>query len=148
MCRPLYKRKRKRYKYDDRMTHPTEPAAFEGPSELVAWPSAPAIRVYSADEMLEHAVSLAGLGAFFMDWQTASARVTPRLRELFGWTPDQTLTIQDLAARVHPVDRERLFTLIDRPEDMDRDPSFSIDFRIVLPGGGRSEEHTSELQSH
>ncbi len=118
------------------MTHPTEPAAFEGPSELVAWPSAPAIRVYSADEMLEHAVSLAGLGAFFMDWQTASARVTPRLRELFGWTPDQTLTIQDLAARVHPVDRERLFTLIDRPEDVDRDPSFSIDFRIVLPGGG------------
>lgn len=113
------------------MTYPS--AASE--VERQVWPSAPAIRVHSADDLLEHAVSMAGLGAFDVDWRSATALVTPRLRELFGWTLEQTLTVQDLAGRIHPADRERVFNLIGLPADSDGAPVFSIDFRIVLPDG-------------
>jgi PAS domain S-box-containing protein len=91
--------------------------------------------VHSADDLLEHAVSMAGLGAFDVDWRSATALVTPRLRELFGWTPEQTLTVQELADRIHPADRLRVFSLIGLPDDANGAPVFSIDFRIVLPGG-------------
>ncbi len=116
------------------MTYPS--AASETPAKLQVWPSAPAIKVHSADDLLEHAVSMAGLGAFDVDWRSATALVTPRLREIFGWTLEQTLTIQDLAGRIHPLDRERVFGLIGLPDDADGAPVFSIDFRIVLPDGG------------
>lgn len=115
------------------MTYPS--AASETTAANQVWPSAPAIRVHSADDLLEHAVSMAGLGAFDVDWRSTTALVTPRLRELFGWTPEQTLTIQDLAGRIHPADRERVFALIGLPADSDGAPVFSIDFRILLPDG-------------
>lgn len=115
------------------MTYRT--AASEPSAERQVWPSAPAIQVHSSDDLLEHAVSMAGLGAFDVDWRSATALVTPRLRELFGWTQEQTLTVQDLVSRIHPADRTRVFALIGLPDDANGVPVFSIDFRIVLSDG-------------
>jgi PAS domain S-box-containing protein len=115
------------------MTYRTSAPAT--PAERQVWPEAPAIQVRSADDLLEHAVSMAGLGAFDVDWRSATALVTPRLRELFGWTLEQTLTIQDLGVRIHPSDRARVFALVGLPDDSDGAPVFTIDFRIVLPDG-------------
>jgi PAS domain S-box-containing protein len=57
---------------------------------------------------LSAAVAIARLGAFEWDLDLNRATLDERAREIFGFGPDEELTVDDLVKRVEPADYERL----------------------------------------
>jgi PAS domain S-box-containing protein len=87
------------------------------------------------EERLKQALCVAGLGVFERDLAGDVLTVTPRLREIFGWSADQCMTVSDFLARVHPADRGRVVASIGRASDPAGDGLLSLEHRLVLPDG-------------
>ena len=64
--------------------------------------------VRDSERRLSAAVSIARLGAFEWDLETHGATLDHRAREIFGFAPDETLTTEDVLARIDPRDVPRL----------------------------------------
>ena len=87
-----------------------------------------------SNRRLSAAVGVARLGAFVWDRVTRAATLDARAHEIFGFAPDELVTIDDMVARIDPVDRERVADEVAR-SDVAREPRREVEYRIRLPDG-------------
>jgi PAS domain S-box-containing protein len=95
------------------------------------------------------AVGAARIGIWTRDAATGQLWASAQWRELFGFTPTEQLTTENVFARLHPEDRERLRPHMEpttHSPDVDR-----TEFRVLLPGGRVrwiSSQGQSEVNAH
>lgn len=87
------------------------------------------------EDRLAQAVGLAALGIFERDHNRDALHCSPRLRKIFGWTPDEIITVAELMARVLPQDREILATGIRSALDPSGEGLSRSEYRILRPNG-------------
>jgi PAS domain S-box-containing protein len=84
-------------------------------------------------QQLRAALDLARLGLFVGDPGSDSFECDALARDIFGWSSDQILTIDDLVAAVDPEDRVRFMDK--RKAVLESRGSSSVEFRIRRPDG-------------
>ena len=88
--------------------------------------------VQDRERRLSAAVSIARLGAFEWNLETGEAMLDERAREIFGFKPDQTVRIEDVAARIDPRDMPRI-----QSPAYGALPRREAEYRVNLPDGVR-----------
>jgi PAS domain S-box-containing protein len=88
----------------------------------------------ASEQDLELAAEAAGLGLGWFDPESGEITTTPRGREIFGFAPDEKMFLDDLLARVHPEDRERVLAAIAKA--LAERGSYEEVYRLAAPGGG------------
>ena len=90
-------------------------------------------KIRDNEAALQKAQQIARLG--FYDWDLRNDAVTASegLRTFYGCEPDEALTFELVASRIHPEDRER-FVQADL-ESRTQGVPFSMDYRVLLPDG-------------
>ena len=89
-----------------------------------------------SEERLSLAADSADAGLWVLEYATRVFWVTPRTRSLFGFSPDETITMERFEAVVHPDDLAIVRETIRQSTHPAGDP-VAVDYRIVLPGGER-----------
>ena len=94
-----------------------------------------------SEERLALAADSAEAGLWTLDYGTGVFWATDRARALFGFSPDEVITLERFQASVHPEDwglvREAMARSARAGEPID------VDYRIILPGDGRVTWMTS-----
>ena len=93
------------------------------------------LSLQESDERLNLAADSAGAGLWTLDYSTGVFWVTERARALFGYSPDEVVSIERLEASVHPDDWDLVRGAIERSARAG-EPVF-VEYRIILPGDGR-----------
>jgi two-component system sensor kinase FixL len=88
----------------------------------------------ASEQDLELAAEAAGLSLGWFDPESGEITTTPRGREVFGFAPDERMVLDDLLARVHPEDRERVRAALARA--VAEGGSYEEIYRMAVPGGG------------
>lgn len=88
-----------------------------------------------SEQRLALAARAAHLGIWTRDLRQQQIWVSPAWRELFGFTGEQALTLDDLLARVHPADRQQVQRTLD--STLFGANRYDMEFRIELPSGGQ-----------
>src|SRR6478735_1176568 len=83
-----------------------------------------------SDERLLQAVRAGGVGIFDHDHATNGIFWSPELREIYGFTPDEEVTLPMIVGACHPDDLERVHLAARRAHSPDGDGSFDIEYRI------------------
>ena len=86
-----------------------------------------------SEERLSLAADSADAGLWVLDYATRVFWVTARTRSIFGFSPDETITMERFEAAVHPDDLGLVRETIQRSARTAGDP-VAVDYRIVLPG--------------
>ncbi len=86
-----------------------------------------------SEERLDLATASAGAGVWVMNVDTGSVWVTDKLRELFGFAPDEELSFESFMDRIHPDDREHVKESVRR--SMEKRELLVVEYRIVHPDG-------------
>ena len=84
---------------------------------------------------LNAVLDASGIAPFDCDVETQLFRPSPRLNGLYGYPPDQVLTMQDLRARYHPEDRDRYIAAGDERVADSALCGYEVDMRLVMPDG-------------
>ncbi|GHO47124.1 PAS domain-containing sensor histidine kinase [Ktedonospora formicarum] len=84
------------------------------------------------EAQIQLALEATRVGAWELDLHTGGLVCTPRARMLWGFPPDVPLNLQDLLARVHPDDRERVARIFDK-DRLDLQEGF--EHRLIWPDG-------------
>ena len=79
------------------------------------------------------ATNAAGVGLWIMETDTGCVWVTPKVREMFHFAPDEDLNYEGFFKSVHPEDRARLHQLVQQA--LQSGENLRCDFRIILPDG-------------
>jgi len=87
------------------------------------------------EEVLRHAVSVSGFGFFDHDQRTDAISCSPRLREIYGFGPDEPVPIASIVERMHPDDAARAGAAIARAHDPTGDGTFEVEHRVCRPDG-------------
>jgi len=85
-----------------------------------------------SEARLKLAAEAAGVGFWTIDVETGVIWATPKLKELFGLKPDDTVDTTTFLAIVHAEDRESMRQAIDA---MTRGEEMKVEYRIVPSGG-------------
>jgi PAS domain S-box-containing protein len=84
-------------------------------------------------QVMDLTATAGGIGLWTRDPATREVDASAHLRRLFGFGEQEVIRVDDMLARIHPDDRERVSAGVARAE---RDgSSFEGEFRITLPGG-------------
>jgi PAS domain S-box-containing protein len=86
------------------------------------------------DRVLGATEQVAGLGVFSIDLSSGEAYSSAQLRRVLGGSPDEALSVDIWAERIHPDDRARVASRF-REGLMQRGEPFDEEYRIVLPDG-------------
>jgi formate hydrogenlyase transcriptional activator len=86
-------------------------------------------------ERLSLAADAAEAGLWNLDYGTGEFWVTERTRAIFGFSPDEVITIDRLRRSVHPDDWERVDGVIERAARTGE--RVAVDYRITVPGDRR-----------
>jgi PAS domain S-box-containing protein len=84
---------------------------------------------------LELAIHAGQLGVYEHDLNTGVIVMDARLRELFGFTPEETVSYEKCLQRVHPQDRERIARQTRAAAGAGNGSVFKADFRVVNSPG-------------
>jgi formate hydrogenlyase transcriptional activator len=87
-----------------------------------------------SESRLSMATNAAGAGLWSMDPDTGHVWGTPRIRELFLFTPDEDLNYESFFKVIHPEDRERVHQAVQQA--LRSGENLHCDYRIVQPDGG------------
>jgi PAS domain S-box-containing protein len=90
-------------------------------------------RLGDVEERLAMAADSAAAGLWILDVGTRVFWVTERTRAIFGFRPDEVVTVERFAASVHPDNRSRVREIIDRFA-RSQEP-FAVEYRILMPHG-------------
>lgn len=108
--------------------------------QLVAQVFASALARKRADQMLREseervqlATDSAGVGLWRLDAGSGRVWASDRLREMFGFTADEALTLETFLKRMHRDDRERVDVAV--REALAHRTQLDVEYRIELPGG-------------
>jgi two-component system cell cycle sensor histidine kinase/response regulator CckA len=83
------------------------------------------------DERLRQAIRVGTIGIFDHDHTTDVIFWSLELREIYGWSPDEPVTIPKIVSHVYPEDRARVIEAIGRAHNPEGDGAFDIEHRIV-----------------
>jgi len=89
-----------------------------------------------SDERLSQAVRAGGIGIFDHDHATNVIYWSPELRQFYGFTADETVTLATIIAQCYPGDLDRVRQAAVRAHSPDGDGSFDIEHRIIDRAGG------------
>jgi PAS domain S-box-containing protein len=92
------------------------------------------VALLESEERLALAADSAEAGLWTLDYGTGAFWATERARALFGYTPDEVVTLERLEASVHPDDWAAVREAIER-SGRTGEP-VNEEYRIVLPGDG------------
>lgn len=84
---------------------------------------------------LRSAVLARSIGIYDHDHQTEEIYGSAKLRELYGLTPGQTLSLESFAEAVHPDDAEFLLEEVSKAHDPAGDGVYKVRHRIRTPSG-------------
>jgi PAS domain S-box-containing protein len=98
-----------------------------------------------AEARVSVAADSAGAGLWVLDYRTGVFWATERARAVFGYAPDEEVTLARLRESVHPDDWNLVRDALERPRP-GREP-VSVDYRIVL-GDGRVRWISSRGRFH
>jgi two-component system, NarL family, sensor histidine kinase UhpB len=87
-----------------------------------------------SEERLVLAVDSAGAGVWTLDFRTGLFWATDRGREIFGYSPDEVISVERFVASVHPVDRDLVRNAIER--SVRAGEPVNLEYRIIVPGDG------------
>ncbi len=87
-----------------------------------------------SERRMSLATESANLGLWVWDIAADDVWVTPRLRSMFGFCPDERVTFSAFRERVHPEEREAMERNV-RSALHDQQP-YEVQYRLALPDGG------------
>src|SRR6187399_1364390 len=87
------------------------------------------------DERLRQAIRVGNIGIFDHDHDSDVIFWSLELRQLYGWDPEEPVTLPKIFSHVHPEDAPRVGTALKRAHDPDGDGSFDIEHRIIDRAG-------------
>jgi len=87
------------------------------------------------EERLRQAVRVAHIGIFDHDQRADTIYWSPQQREIYGFDPDETVTLQAFLDRVHAADLERIGEAVRRAHTPGGDGLFDVDHRITRRDG-------------
>jgi formate hydrogenlyase transcriptional activator len=99
-----------------------------------------------SEERLALAADSAEAGLWTLDYGTGVFWATPRARTIFGYAPDEVITLARLEASVHPDDWEVVRDSIQRSARAGE--SVDVEYRITLPGEGGVRWISSRARPH
>jgi formate hydrogenlyase transcriptional activator len=88
-----------------------------------------------SEERLSLAADSAEAGLWTLDYATGVFWATDRARAIFGYLPDEVVSLERLRASVHPDDWDLVRGAIERSAHAGE--RLRVEYRIVLPGDGR-----------
>ena len=88
-----------------------------------------------SEERVSLAADSAEAGLWTLDYRTGVFWATERARAIFGFSPDEVITVERLEASFHPDDRDRVRRVIERIRGVTGDP-FDVEYRILPADGG------------
>lgn len=91
------------------------------------------MRLRQSEERLSLTTESAGVGLWSLDLLTSKVWVTPQIRQIFCFAPDEELTYDSFMRAIHPDDRDALNQSIQRA--LQANMQLSIEYRIVCPDG-------------
>jgi PAS domain S-box-containing protein len=92
-----------------------------------------ALRV--SEERLRQAIRVSHIGIFDHDHRTNTICWSPQQRAIYGFGPEETVTLPAFLDRVHPEDRERIADAVRRAHDPAGDGLFDVEHRIIRRDG-------------
>jgi PAS domain S-box-containing protein len=88
-------------------------------------------------ERLELATEAAEVGFWDLDMTTGKLIWPPRVKRMFGISPDRSISMKDFFAGLHPEDHARVAAAFDAAIDPDRRALFETEYRTVGKEDGR-----------
>ena len=86
-----------------------------------------------SEERLDLATASAGAGIWIMNMDAGSVWVTDKLRELFGYAPDEELQFERFMEVIHPEDRESVRESV--RQSLEKRGPLHVEYRILHPDG-------------
>jgi len=80
-------------------------------------------------------VRVSHIGIFDHDHRSNHIYMSPELRAIQGWGPDELVTLDMYIERVHVDDREKIHEAVRRAHDPTGDGLYDVEHRLVLPDG-------------
>jgi PAS domain S-box-containing protein len=90
------------------------------------------ISLREGEQRMNLAVESANFGIWVRDIVNGDVWATAKWRELFGFAPDETLTLEGVLARIHPDDRKSTIESFDSAQE--HRAGYDLEFRVVIPG--------------
>ncbi|MGD1075590.1 MAG: PAS domain S-box protein, partial [Thermodesulfovibrionales bacterium] len=88
-----------------------------------------------SEERLRQAIRVSQSGIFDHDHLTDTIYWSPQQREIYGWDPDETVTLQKFLDCVYPEDRERIVAAVRCAHDPAGVGLFDVEYRITRRDG-------------
>jgi PAS domain S-box-containing protein len=88
-----------------------------------------------SEERLRQVVRVSHIGIFDHDHLTNTIYWSPQQRAIYGWGPDETVTLPAYLECVYPEDRERIAAAVRRAHNPAGDGLFDVEHRIVRRDG-------------
>ena len=86
-------------------------------------------------ERLAQAVRLGRLGIFDHDHATGVMYLSPEQRAIWAFAPDEYVSVNSSFSRIHPEDRDGVYTAMVRSHEPGSDGSFDVEHRVIAPDG-------------
>lgn len=91
--------------------------------------------LHESEERLQQAIRVAHLGIFDHDHLADVIYWSPEQRRIHDWEAEEPVTLANFVASVHPEDRARITTAIERAHDPAGDGIYDVEHRIVHRNG-------------
>lgn len=88
-----------------------------------------------SEERLRQSVRVSNLGIFDHDHLAEKIYWSPRSREIYGWSPDETVTMQNFIDCICPEDLARIIAEVRRAHDPAANGVFGVEHRIMHRDG-------------
>ncbi len=92
--------------------------------------------VHVSEARLRQAVRASEVGVFDHDHETDVVYWSPELREMFGWSAEEDVSLGEFLERIHPEDRRAITDAVRRAHDPAGDGLYQVEFRVVRRDGG------------
>jgi PAS domain S-box-containing protein len=99
------------------------------------------LTLHESQERVSLAADSAEAGLWTLDYGTGVFWATERARALFGYAPDEVITLTRFQASVHPDDWDLVRGAVERSERAGE--PVNVEYRVILPGDGRQRWMTS-----
>jgi two-component system cell cycle sensor histidine kinase/response regulator CckA len=83
------------------------------------------------DQRLRQAIRVGNIGIFDHDHEAGRIFWSLELRQMYGWDPDEPVTLEKIVSHVHPEDAPRVLAALRRAHDPAGDGAFDIEHRIL-----------------
>jgi two-component system, cell cycle sensor histidine kinase and response regulator CckA len=88
-----------------------------------------------SESRLQQVVSVSSIGIFDHNQVTDAIYWSPQQREIYGWGPDETVTLDGFIRAIYPEDAARITEAVRRAHDPSGDGLFDVEHRILRRDG-------------